>query len=204
MDGEQGPKGRMPRVARISSRSAVTGLTVAAMAVVCVFAFQAAGSTPQKPVSQQPAASQAPEGFGSSRAPGKPESTAPAVPANSGSGKRVVYALADKRVWLVDGNGKVLRTYPVAPSPVSPAPGTYAVTARNKRITGSDGVPVEHVVIFASADSTVIGFSSAVDESAPTPDPDSPRKTGGIRQSRQDGEAMWKFAVIGVKVVVVP
>jgi hypothetical protein len=28
-------------------------------------------------------------------------------------------------------------------------------------------------------------------------------KTGGIRESRTDGEAMWMFATIGQKVVVI-
>lgn len=188
----------MPRVARISSGSAVTGLTAAAMAVVCVLAFQASGSTPDTPPPDRPAASATPERSGSPTAR-TPE--APPVPEASGTGKRVVYALADRRVWLVDGDEKVVRTYKVAPSSVSPVPGNYRVTLRNGKITGSDGVPVEHVVVFGSLGETVIGFSAALDGS--TPDASAPRRTGGIRETRKDGAAMWAFAVIGVKVIVV-
>jgi hypothetical protein len=33
--------------------------------------------------------------------------------------------------------------------------------------------------------------------------PDPRSRTGGIRQSRADGNAMWEFATIGQKVVVI-
>ena len=48
-----------------------------------------------------------------------------------------------------------------------------------------------------------IGFSAAVDgvdAGARTPQ----SKTGGIRVTPADGDAMWAFATIGAKVVVVP
>lgn len=61
---------------------------------------------------------------------------------------------------------------------------------------------MEHVVRFASVDGTAIGFSAAVDGSAPVLDPT--ERTGGIRETRADGAAMWKFATIGRTVVVVP
>ena len=75
-------------------------------------------------------------------------------------------------------------------------------SSRSKRVTGSDGVPVEHVVRFASVDGTVIGFSAALDGSVPQLDPKV--RTGGVRETRADGAAMWRFATIGRKVVVVP
>lgn len=34
--------------------------------------------------------------------------------------------------------------------------------------------------------------------------PDPKRKTGGVRMKRADGNAMWAFATVGAKVVVVP
>jgi hypothetical protein len=34
--------------------------------------------------------------------------------------------------------------------------------------------------------------------------PDPTKKTGGVRMKRADGDAMWVFATIGSKVVVVP
>jgi hypothetical protein len=36
-----------------------------------------------------------------------------------------------------------------------------------------------------------------------TPEPDPTTRTGGIREARKDGKAMWQFAGIGTKVVVV-
>jgi hypothetical protein len=50
-------------------------------------------------------------------------------------------------------------------------------------------------------DGVVIGFSAAVTD--PTAAPAPSVRTGGIRESREDGEAMWTFATIGRKVVVV-
>lgn len=124
-----------------------------------------------------------------------------AVPAASGSGERVVYALADRRVWLVDAKGKATRTFTVMPSTVDPATGAYSVTSRSGSVRGSDGVQIEHVVRFATAQDVAIGFSAAVDGSTPSPDPT--KKTGGIRMKRADGDALWTFAVIGAKVIVV-
>ncbi len=117
----------------------------------------------------------------------------------------MVYSLGQQRVWLVDedpgGSGEeVETTYQVYPSALSPPAGAYTVSSRNAQGTGSDGVPIEHTVIFHTADDgSVYGFSAALDGS--TPDPESP--TGAIRQTREDGDAMWLFATAGIAVVVV-
>ncbi len=113
-----------------------------------------------------------------------------------------MYALARHRVWLVDADGKVDRTYQVAPGTVSPSPGTYTVTMRWNALKGTDGAAIEHVVLFTTVKNTVIGFSAAVDGSMPTPD--ATRKTGGIREHITDGAAMWQFALKGARVIVVP
>lgn len=62
-------------------------------------------------------------------------------------------------------------------------------------------MPIEHVVRFANVNGIAIGFSAAVDGSMPQPDP--AKKTGGIREKRADGDAMWEFATIGKKIVVI-
>ncbi|MDJ0340613.1 hypothetical protein QMK19_11385 [Streptomyces sp. H10-C2] len=184
-------------MARIGSGTLVTGLTAAALAVIAVLAVQASGSAADHPVRARPSASASTAP--STKAP--PPAKAPALPANTGSGKRVVYGLAAKRVWLVDANDKVLRAYVVAPGSVDPVPGRYKVTSRTARGTGGDGIPIEHVVRFATVGNTVIGFSSAVDASMPSPDPQ--KKTGGIRETPADGDELWKLAVIDTRVVVV-
>ncbi|MER6344438.1 hypothetical protein ACWC10_09095 [Streptomyces sp. NPDC001595] len=180
-----------------SSAGIVTGLTVAAMATVGFLAYQASANVPvelsQARAGGRPAAAV-------SKAPRDLRHPA-ALPRGSGRGERVVYSLDDDRVWLVGARDKVLRTFEVTPSSLDPAPGVYAVTSRSKHITGSDGTPIEHVVRFASVDNVTIGFSAAVDGSTPAPEPTA--RTGGIRESRPDGDAMWEFATIGQKVVVI-
>ncbi|MFI7277750.1 hypothetical protein [Streptomyces sp. NPDC049879] len=192
----------------------VTALTAAALAVVAFFAFQASAADDRPSAAGEPSAPAASEGdsdgaggAGEGEGEGAEEPSDPALPEESGTGRRVVYALAQQRVWLVDvaadGSGEeVVSTFEVFPSPVSPEPGEYAVSSRNPQGTGSDGVPMEHAVIFhADAESVVFGFSAATDGSVP--DPESTQRTGAIRQSRADGDTMWEFAEQGTAVVVV-
>ncbi|OON74248.1 hypothetical protein [Streptomyces tsukubensis] len=179
----------------------MTGLTAVALAAVGFLAFQASANAPDhlaRP-SGKPSASDSASPGGHH---GGKKKQPTALPADSGSGERVVYALDAHRVWLVSAAGKVTRTYQVTPSTVDPEPGTYAVTSRSSSVAGSDGVPIEHVVRFTSVEGVTIGFSAAVDGSTPKPDPQT--KTGGIRESRADARAMWELATINVKVVVVP
>ncbi|MDG9716915.1 hypothetical protein [Streptomyces sp. DH24] len=182
-----------------SSSAIVAGLTAAALATVGFLAYQASATAPaefgrpQATVPPEVAAAKAP------RAKRHPT----ALPAGSGKGVRVVYSLDDDRVWLVGEGDRVRRSFRVRPGAVDPLPGVYAVTSRSNSVRGSDGVPVEHVVRFAGVDGVSIGFSAAVDDSAPATPRNPRKKTGGIRETRADGDAMWRFATIGRKVVVI-
>ncbi|WP_432094630.1 hypothetical protein [Streptomyces sp. bgisy100] len=187
-------------MARSNSGAIVTALTAAALGAVGFLAYQASASAPAIAAKPRPSAS-AGEHHRQEKPGGAGRTSRHAIPENSGTGLRVVYALGEKRVWLVGADGRAARSYRVTPSKVSPAPGQYTVTGRSALIPGSDGVPVENVVRFASVDGVVVGFSAAVDGSKP--DPVSQKKTGGIREERADGKAMWAFAAIGTKVVVV-
>ncbi len=184
-----------------SSSGFVAGLTAAAVAAVCFLAYQASANVPEDLSAKPEAPSTAAPSTSPSGGPKQPERDPLAVPAASGTGERVVYGLSDRRVWLVNGNGKVTRTFTVMPSTVSPPPGSYAVTSRSGSVRGSDGVQIEHVVRFATTQDVAVGFSAAVDGSMPEPDP--AKKTGGVRMKRADGNALWTFAVIGTKIVVV-
>ncbi|CAM5370129.1 Secreted protein OS=Streptomyces violarus OX=67380 GN=FHS41_002809 PE=4 SV=1 [Streptomyces violarus] len=82
-----------------------------------------------------------------------------------------MYSLGGDRVWLVGEDETVTRTFGVHPSAVDPAPENYLVTSRSNAITGSDGVPIEHVVRFTSVDGVVIGFSAAVTDPTAAPAP---------------------------------
>ncbi|MEU0631235.1 hypothetical protein [Streptomyces sp. NPDC005989] len=182
------------------SSGIVAGLTAAALVAVGVLAFQASANVPDNLAAPKPR----PSATATEHAKPKEKSRPAALPKGSGTGKRVVYALEDRRVWLVDADGKVSRTFEVMPSALSPLPGTYQVNApRSGAPTkGSDGVMIEHVVRFAMVDGAAVGFSAAVDGSMESPDPT--LKTGGVRMSRPDGDAMWDFATVSTKVVVVP
>lgn len=186
---------------RSSTGPAVVVLTAAALGVVGFLGYQAAATAPDHPTQARPGSHAAEskkkdkDGAGS-----KQKSTA--LPAGSGTGVRVVYALGDKRVWLVGADGKATHTFQVGPSPASPGPGTYSVTSRNKGGVGSDGVQVEHVVVFHSEGGVVFGFSAAVDGSMP--DPNARKRTGAVRESRADSAAMWDFAQVDTKVIVIP
>lgn len=198
----------MRSVARSSAGAVVAGLTAAALAAVGFLAFQAQAA-PDRPARATSSAS--PGKTGEKAKDGKDaagkgktgqEKAAAPVPAGSGTGQRVVYALGQKRVWLVGADGKATRTFEVTPSTAALKPGTYVVTSRAPQVVGSDGTPVEHVVRFHSLPGIVFGFSAAVDGSMPAPAANA-KKTGGIRETRPDGDAMWAFAVRGTKVVVV-
>jgi hypothetical protein len=178
----------------------VAALTMAALTAVGVLAAQAAGSAPTGglaprggPMASSPAAS-----------PSASATETYALPSGSGTGTgaRVVYSLDQGRVWLVDSADQIARTFRVIPGTVDPPPGTYTVVSRTLSGIGGDGVPIEHVVRFTTASGVVIGFSAARDGSVPTAT-DSTTKTGGIRESRADGAALWEAAPMGAEVVVV-
>ncbi|WP_330288344.1 hypothetical protein [Streptomyces sp. NBC_00576] len=180
-----------------SSSGFVAGLTAAALAGVGFLAYQASANAPLRPGSERLSSSTP---VTTSKVPRDTRHPG-ALPAGSGAGRRVVYSLEDDRVWLVGTDGRARRSFTVAPGTVDPAPGRYLVRSRSNAITGTDGTPIEHVVRFTSVDGVTIGFSTAVDGSAPQTDPE--MRTGGIRETRPDGDAMWEFATIGEKVVVI-
>ncbi|MFD4573866.1 hypothetical protein ACFWNK_14540 [Streptomyces sp. NPDC058417] len=180
-----------------NSAMVVAGLTAAALATVGVLALQASADVPADLAgADSPAA--APKAPRDSRDPD-------ALPAASGKGPRVVYSVDDDRVWLVGADGRVGRTFRVTPGNVDPLPGSYAVTSRSGAVTGSDGIPIEHVVRFTTVKGLAVGFSSVVDgaATAPASATEAPRRTGGIRAARADGDAIWEFATIGQRIVVI-
>ncbi|MGW3109843.1 hypothetical protein [Streptomyces sp. NPDC001091] len=180
-----------------TSSGIVAGLTAVAVTTVGLLAYQAHANVPAS--LRAPSASASPS-VAVTKAP-RDRRHPTALPAHSGRGERVVYSVDDDRVWLVDDRGRVRRTFGVRPGGVDPAPGSYWVTSRSNAVTGSDGVPVEHVVRFTTVDGVTIGFSAAVRGERGASGSSS--RTGGIRENRRDGDAMWQFATIGVPVVVI-
>lgn len=177
----------------------VAGLTGTAIVVVGFLAYQASAHVPD--TLSTPRVKHSPTATPSKHPRAKKNPAALPGGSGTGTGERVVYSIGDDRVWLVGADNKVQRTFKVTPGTVDPLPGTYKVTSRTAAGTGSDGTPVEHIVRFAANGSVVIGFSAASDGS--TAKPDASKKLGGIRESRADGTAVWEFATIDEKVVVV-
>ncbi|MFC8716902.1 hypothetical protein [Kitasatospora sp. NPDC057198] len=188
-------------MAKLGPGAVVGGLTLGALAVIGLLAFQANGAASRAVAAVPSASSAAP----SASATGSDRPAVPPLPAESGSGLRVVYSLKDQQVWLVDPKkpNPVLASFKVVPGNTLPAAGTYSVASRTAAGTGTDGRQIEHVVRFAQQSGTVFGFSALVDEKAPAPSQAPGTKTGGIRATRADGQLLWDFAPNGTRVVVV-
>ncbi len=134
-----------------------------------------------------------------------------ALPARSGTGKRIVFDIAQQRVWLVGhgrGGDHVRRTYLVSGSLTDNlAPGTYEVFSRSRWATGiDDSGTMEYFVRFTRGQHAAIGFHSIpTKDGRPLQTRDqlgTPRSHGCIRQARPDAKKLWAFAPVGTTVVV--
>jgi hypothetical protein len=134
----------------------------------------------------------------------------PTLPANSGTGRRIVFSMGSQRVWLVDASEDVVRrTYLVSGSVTDNLqPGTYSVYSKSMDAVGiDDSGTMKYMVRFAHGQNAAIGFHDipelagakvqARDELG------TPQSHGCIRQWRPDARALWDFAPVGTTVVVV-
>jgi lipoprotein-anchoring transpeptidase ErfK/SrfK len=130
------------------------------------------------------------------------------LPAGSGQGKRVVFDMSAQRVWLVDKDNEVRRTYPVSGSLTDNLkPGTYEVYSTSRHAVGiDDSGTMEYMVRFAHGDRAAIGFHDIpVDDGRlvqSRAELGTPQSHGCIRQARPDARALWYFAILGTTVVV--
>ena len=173
-------------------------MTMATLVGVGVLAAQAKATAPRVRVPIVTAAA----GKSSSKS-GSSSTTSSgyALPANSGSGTRIVYSVGERRVWLVS-NTTVERTIAAVPGSVPAPDGMYSVSAKSPGSTGSDGVQVLYVVRFAAANATTtFGFDSEAGITGLPPAPTG--KTGGIRMAQLDAQALYEFSSVGTPVVVV-
>jgi lipoprotein-anchoring transpeptidase ErfK/SrfK len=165
-------------------------------------------SGPEAPVSADAAVRTASDKapVGTSVVEARPEETA--LPARSGTGKRVVFSLAEQRIWLVRADGTVRSTYLASGSLTDNLePGTYAVYSRSRHAIGiDDSGEMEYFVRFAHGKRAAIGFHSiptkdgkllqTVDELG------TPTSHGCIRQETRDARRLWNFAPVDTTVVV--
>jgi hypothetical protein len=132
-----------------------------------------------------------------------------ALPAGTGTGKRIVFSQSLQRVWLVSSAKHVERTYLVSGSLTDNLdPGTYSVYSRSEQAWGiDDSGTMRYFVRFTQGDTgAAIGFHDIpVDDGQPVQtvaELGTPQSHGCIRQKRADAIALWDFAPLGTTVVV--
>ncbi len=189
-------------------------LTVASLGVVGLLALSAARSARTPVVTDQAK----PAGLPVAHAPASTPASVAAVPANSGTGQRVVYSLSQRQVWAIAPDGSVARKFGVVAGAATPAPGTYQVYSRSEAGRGGDGRAVRYVLRFAHSQpgNVVVGFDTT-GEADLTGGPNAatgsttvgagkaaPPLGGAIRETAQDAAFLWGFAPLGSTVVVAP
>ncbi len=140
----------------------------------------------------------------------KPPARQP-LPANSGTGKRVVFDITAQQVWLVNADNEVERTYLVSGSRYDQLdPATYEVFSVSRHATSWTGKEtMEYMVRFHRGRNSNIGFhdipvdSSTGEEVQTLSELGTPLSDGCIRQDVEDAKALYEFAPVGTTVVVV-
>ena len=135
---------------------------------------------------------------------------APPLPADSGSGRRVVYDRAGQRVWAVDDNERIIRSWLVSGSTYSnEQPGTHTVYSRSEMSTAWNGKAwLPQMIRYQQTEIGHIGFHAIplhVSDDTPyqTTDELGTRLSGGCqRQHNLDAAFLWAFADVGTTVVV--
>ncbi|MGA0878196.1 MAG: L,D-transpeptidase family protein [Ilumatobacteraceae bacterium] len=136
---------------------------------------------------------------------------APPLPPNSGSGRRLVFERAGQRVWAVDENEMVIRSWLVSGSKYNnETPGTHEVYSRSEVSTAWNGKAYLYKMVrWLKTDIGAIGFHAlpvrVSDGSVyQTEEELGLRLSGGCqRQANLDADFTWEFAQLGTVVVVI-
>lgn len=137
---------------------------------------------------------------------------APPMPPNSGqgTGKRVVYDRAGQRVWAIDDDERVVRSYLVTGSRFrNEVPGEHQVYSRSEVSTAWNfEADLPLMVRYLQTERGHIGFHAIpIHKSDGTPYQTEAELgqnlSGGCqRQAQLDAEFMWEFAQLGTRVIV--
>lgn len=187
-----------------TSATAGTGATVVETVapVITAGASQARSAADEALKAQQVAAAKAEK-------KAEREKASPPPPADSGEGRRIVFDQSDQRVWLIEADETVDRTYLVSGSRFDNLqPGSYAVQSRTRHATSFDYTgTMEYFVQFTTGQNAPIGFHSI-----PVYNNGKPEQTieqlgqalsaGCIRQEKSDAKYLWDWAPDGTPVVV--
>ena len=136
--------------------------------------------------------------------------SAPALPANSGSGRRLVFERAGQRVWAVDKNENIIRSWLVSGSKYNnETAGTHQVYSRSEITTAWNGRAfLKKMVRWLKTAIGAIGFHQIPvhrsDNTVYQTEAElGTRLSGGCqRQAKLDAEFLWSFGKIGTPVVV--
>ena len=133
------------------------------------------------------------------------------VPAKSGAGRRIVYANRQQRVWVINADNEVIRTFPVSGMLGQPGKGTFNVFSKSPTSYSPEfaGVTFRFMTRFAiGRNGGNIGFHEIpVRNNKPMQTVDELgtfKGSGCLRSSTQDALFIYRWATLGTKVVVVP
>ncbi len=130
------------------------------------------------------------------------------VPANSGSGRRIVYSNSMQRVWLVEAAGYASHSWLVSGRRGVPAPGTYHVFSKD--VTSYAGsLLLPYMTRFAWGHTAPIGFHGVPLEPNGRPIQSDAelgqfRSHGCVRMNQDAIKVLYAWAPIGTTVVVLP
>ena len=133
----------------------------------------------------------------------------PELPADSGSGRRVVYCNSCQYVWIIDEHEQVVRHYPVSGRQFVPGPGVYNIFVKQRYTfaTGNPSVTWEYMVTFTHGPrGGAIGFH-AIPWQYGSPVQSNAQlgmflSAGCVRQNHEDAAFMWDWSNVGDTVVV--
>lgn len=135
----------------------------------------------------------------------------PPVPADSGTGERVVYSLGRQRVWMVAEDGFVIDSYLVSGRDWMPNTGSFRVWGKARRTSGYDpSYTMNWMVRFAvGSHGGNIGFHDLpLHRGRPvqtTDDLGTANLSGGcVRQDPYHARMMFAWTEIGTPVEVIP
>jgi hypothetical protein len=143
---------------------------------------------------------------------GRPSRAAPAVPADSGTGRRIVWSKSANRVWLVTGKGRVAATFQVVDNDRKTPTGRYRIQRRNYSARSFSGSALDQFLGFYQrpGHTAWIGLHAVprraghYTRALGSIGPGGRQTPGCVYESPQDAKTTWKFARIGTPVTVVP
>lgn len=131
------------------------------------------------------------------------------LPPEAGSGRRIIYANAQQRIWMIDEHNVVVESHLVSGRKGTPAPGTYSVFSKSEHAFAYNGITMDWMVRFTWGRTLAIGFHGIPRYADGTPMQTIDQlgtflSHGCVRQEDHKAQALFNWAEIGTTVLVVP